>query len=170
MPVYGGMRLVDLDEDGALDLVMANAEQFAVYLFEDMQHGWSRKVVGGKTGDPNALPPLVRRSPEGGTTDNGFWVPRARSGGRTRIRRSSRTWLIAPVVQRPPQGSPGKVGRRRGGDRSGFAPGSSSSWPRASWCSIAFDWSADGRLWVVEMGGYPLGVDGKESPAAGVMS
>ncbi len=26
---------------------------------------------------------------------------------------------------------------------------------------IAFDWSADGRLWVVEMGDYPLGSDGK---------
>src|SRR4051794_6670194 len=26
---------------------------------------------------------------------------------------------------------------------------------------IAFDWSADGRLWVVEMGDYPLGSDGQ---------
>jgi putative membrane-bound dehydrogenase-like protein len=29
---------------------------------------------------------------------------------------------------------------------------------------IAFDWSADGRLWVVEMGDYPLGIDGKGKP------
>ncbi len=29
---------------------------------------------------------------------------------------------------------------------------------------IAFDWSADGRLWVVEMGDYPLGVDGHGKP------
>src|SRR5687767_2292601 len=29
---------------------------------------------------------------------------------------------------------------------------------------VAFDWSADGRLWVVEMGDYPLGVDGKGKP------
>ena len=26
---------------------------------------------------------------------------------------------------------------------------------------IGFDWGADGRLWVVEMGDYPLGIDGK---------
>ena len=26
---------------------------------------------------------------------------------------------------------------------------------------VAFEWSADGRLWVVEMGDYPLGIDGK---------
>ncbi len=29
---------------------------------------------------------------------------------------------------------------------------------------IAFDWGADGRLWVVEMGDYPLGSDGKGKP------
>jgi putative membrane-bound dehydrogenase-like protein len=29
---------------------------------------------------------------------------------------------------------------------------------------IAFDWGPDGRLWVVEMGDYPLGMDGKGSP------
>jgi putative membrane-bound dehydrogenase-like protein len=29
---------------------------------------------------------------------------------------------------------------------------------------IAFDWGADGRLWVVEMGDYPLGVDGRGKP------
>src|SRR5262249_38013418 len=29
---------------------------------------------------------------------------------------------------------------------------------------IGFEWGADGRLWVVEMGDYPLGVDGKGKP------
>jgi putative membrane-bound dehydrogenase-like protein len=29
---------------------------------------------------------------------------------------------------------------------------------------IAFDWGADGRLWVVEMGDYPRGTDGKGKP------
>jgi len=29
---------------------------------------------------------------------------------------------------------------------------------------IALDWGADGKLWVVEMGDYPLGVDGKGKP------
>ena len=33
---------------------------------------------------------------------------------------------------------------------------------------IAFDWSADGRLWVVEMGDYPLGADGKGKPGGQV--
>src|SRR5207244_3255679 len=29
---------------------------------------------------------------------------------------------------------------------------------------IAFAWGPDGKLWVVEMGDYPLGVDGKGKP------
>src|ERR1700677_3715322 len=29
---------------------------------------------------------------------------------------------------------------------------------------IAFEWGADGKLWVVEMGDYPLGIDGKGKP------
>ena len=29
---------------------------------------------------------------------------------------------------------------------------------------IAFEWGADGKLWVVEMGDYPLGIDGKGTP------
>ena len=33
---------------------------------------------------------------------------------------------------------------------------------------IAFDWGADGKLWVVEMGDYPLGVDGKGKPGGQV--
>jgi putative membrane-bound dehydrogenase-like protein len=33
---------------------------------------------------------------------------------------------------------------------------------------IAFAWGADGKLWVVEMGDYPLGVDGKGKPGGRV--
>ena len=33
---------------------------------------------------------------------------------------------------------------------------------------VAFDWGADGKLWVVEMGDYPLGLDGKGSPGGSV--
>ena len=29
---------------------------------------------------------------------------------------------------------------------------------------VAFEWGADGKLWVVEMGDYPLGLDGKGKP------
>jgi putative membrane-bound dehydrogenase-like protein len=33
---------------------------------------------------------------------------------------------------------------------------------------VAFEWGPDGKLWVVEMGDYPLGVDGKGKPGGRV--
>src|SRR5205814_9597752 len=51
-----GLRFVDLDEDGHDDIVFSNAERFGVYLFNDMQTGWSRVVVEGMrsaTPDPS---------------------------------------------------------------------------------------------------------------------
>jgi putative membrane-bound dehydrogenase-like protein len=33
---------------------------------------------------------------------------------------------------------------------------------------VAFEWGADGKLWVVEMGDYPLGLDGKGKPGGTV--
>jgi putative membrane-bound dehydrogenase-like protein len=33
---------------------------------------------------------------------------------------------------------------------------------------IALDWGTDGKLWVVEMGDYPLGLDGKGSPGGSI--
>src|SRR5205823_6734824 len=33
---------------------------------------------------------------------------------------------------------------------------------------IAFAWGPDGKFWVVEMGDYPLGVDGKNKPGGRV--
>src|SRR5262249_53508933 len=42
-----GLRFVDLDEDGHDDIVFSNAERYGVYLFNDMQTGWSRVVLEG---------------------------------------------------------------------------------------------------------------------------
>src|SRR5204862_4181705 len=33
---------------------------------------------------------------------------------------------------------------------------------------VAFDWGPDGKLWVVEMRDYPLGIDGKWKPGSRV--
>ncbi len=35
---------------------------------------------------------------------------------------------------------------------------------------IAFDWGADATLWVVEMGDYPMGTDGKGKPGGRVLT
>ncbi len=64
-----GLRFVDLDGDGKLDVIFSNEKEYGIYLFKDMKEGWSRKVIAGKAGDKDALPMISRRG-----TNNGFWV------------------------------------------------------------------------------------------------
>jgi hypothetical protein len=64
-----GLRFVDLDGDGKLDVIFSNEKEYGIYLFKDMKEGWSRKVIAGKAGDKDALPMIARNG-----TNNGFWV------------------------------------------------------------------------------------------------
>jgi hypothetical protein len=64
-----GLRFVDLDGDGKLDVIFSNEKGYGIYLFKDMKDGWSRKVMAGKAGDKGALPMISRNG-----TNNGFWV------------------------------------------------------------------------------------------------
>ncbi|MBM4068252.1 MAG: hypothetical protein FJ271_04830 [Planctomycetes bacterium] len=64
-----GLRFLDLDGDGKLDIIFSNEKEFGIYLFKDMKSGWSRKVLAGKRGDADALPMISRNG-----TNNGFWV------------------------------------------------------------------------------------------------
>jgi hypothetical protein len=64
-----GLRFVDLDGDGYLDIIFSNEKEYGIYLFKDIKEGWSRKVIAGKAGDRDALPMISRNG-----TNNGFWV------------------------------------------------------------------------------------------------
>ena len=64
-----GLRFLDLDGDGKLDLIFSNEKEYGIYLFKDMTTGWSRKVMAGKRADKDALPMISRNG-----TNNGFWV------------------------------------------------------------------------------------------------
>src|SRR5205823_799168 len=64
-----GLRFLDLDSDGKLDIIFSNERDYGIYLFNDMKEGWSRKVMAGKAGDKDALPMISRNG-----TNNGFWV------------------------------------------------------------------------------------------------
>lgn len=63
-----GLRFIDLDRDGDLDIVHSNAAGYAIYLFTSFQDGWSEKLLAGdRTSDSDAnIPALVlegRRQP-----------------------------------------------------------------------------------------------------------
>jgi len=64
-----GLVFIDLDGDGYLDVIISNEKEYGIYLFKDMEEGWSRKVIAGKAGEPDALPMIARNG-----TNNGFWV------------------------------------------------------------------------------------------------
>lgn len=64
-----GLRFIDLDGDGKLDVIYSNEKEYGIYLFKDLKEGWSRKVIAGKAGEPDALPMISRNG-----TNNGFWV------------------------------------------------------------------------------------------------
>lgn len=72
-----GLRFLDLDGDGKLDIIFSNEKEYGIFLFKDMKSGWSRKVMAGKHGEPGASAtggqdPLPMISRNG--TNNGFWV------------------------------------------------------------------------------------------------
>ncbi len=69
LPTTSGLRFLDLDGDGKLDIIFSNEKEYGIYLFENMEKGWSRKVMAGKRGDKDALPMISRNG-----TNNGFWV------------------------------------------------------------------------------------------------
>ena len=162
-----GLRFVDINADGFEDLVVSNERFYSVHLFVPklflgFQPGWSREVLTGKRGEAGEIPMIVR----GGTNrNNGAWF------------RSQHMW-----VQNEDTATMKDLVDRRSYDEllGGLQPSAKS--PEASLdCirvrpgfkaelvaheplvkdPIAFEWGADGKLWVVEMGDYPLGIDGK---------
>jgi putative membrane-bound dehydrogenase-like protein len=157
------MRLFDVNDDGLKDLVISSADSYSVHLFESIDRGWGQTVVNLKR-DQDALhkapPPFVR--PDG--TENGVWM------------HSGHIWWQNEDTARLPD----LVDRRSLQDLLGDGLPSAKS-PEESLRSIrtrpgfrvelvaaeplvmdpiAFAWGPDGKLWVVEMGDYPLGVDG----------
>ena len=53
-----GLRLVDLDADGDLDVLLSNAQEWLVARFDSPEKGW-RILRRGKPGDPGAPPAFV---------------------------------------------------------------------------------------------------------------
>ncbi len=162
-----GLRFVDIDEDGDLDALFSNESHFSLHLFESLETGWSREILRGKPGDERTIPPIVRNG-----TNNGAWF------------HSRHLWVQNEDTARLPD----LVDRRSFNELLGGAE----LGPRSAEASVkgievrpglkvelvaaeplvmdpvAFDWGPDGKLWVVEMGDYPLGADKQGAPGGRV--
>jgi putative membrane-bound dehydrogenase-like protein len=158
-----GLRFIDLDGDGFDDVVFSNEKEYGIYLFTDMEHGWSRKVMAGKQGEPGALPPIAIDG-----KNNGFFAH-----SRHLWWQNEHTNLLKDLVDRrsfnellqndEPRAKSPEASLASIQVKPGFKVELMASEPLVQ-SPIAFAWGADGKLWVVEMGDYPLGVDGKGKP------
>jgi putative membrane-bound dehydrogenase-like protein len=158
-----GVRFVDIDGDGSLDVIWSNEESFGLYLFDGMTKGWTRKVLAGKRGDPGELPPFVI-----GGADNGAWFH-----DRAVHIINEQTHLLKGYVDRRPfnellsevepaaKSSTASAALMKA--RPGFVVELMAAEPLVQ-SPIALAFGADGRLWVVEMGDYPSGADGHGKP------
>jgi putative membrane-bound dehydrogenase-like protein len=173
-----GVRFVDINEDGYEDVLFSNEQGYSLHLFTSMQQGWSTKVdlTSHENKSSDFLPSLARlkqgksRFPmiSRGGTNNGAWFH-----SRQMWVQNENTDLLKDHVDRrsfndlledvePTAKSP-EASLRCIKTRPGFEVELVAAEPLVQ-SPIAFAWGADGKLWVVEMGDYPLGVDGKGKP------
>lgn len=162
-----GVRFVDIDEDGRDDVIFSNEDRFGLNLFTSMTKGWTKEVRAGKRGAPSELPMIAQRG-----ANNGAWFH-----SRHLWVQNENTALLKDLVDRrsfnellgsvEPQAKSADASWRSLRARPGFQVELVAAEPLVQ-DPIAFAWGPDGKLWVVEMGDYPLGIDGKGKPGGRV--
>jgi putative membrane-bound dehydrogenase-like protein len=172
-----GLRFADLNGDRHDDVVFSNAEGYSVHLFIPRPNalrafplmGWTRPAAIGRRGDPGEVPAIVRGGPQ---RTNGAWF----HSGRLWVQNEETTKLPDHCDRRtfrelmagylPPPLSP-EESMKRIRLRPGFRIELVAAEPLLH-DPVNFEWGADGKLWVVEMLDYPLGLDGKGMPGGRV--
>lgn len=155
-----GLRFADLDGDGKLDVIFSNADSYGVYLFKSLEKGWTKRAIEGKRGDANALPPIAIKGKNNGAFIRNrhiYWQNENTDRLPDLIDRRSFNDLLTSIDPGPktPQQSLALMSVRPG-----YRVELAATEPAVQ-DPIAIAWGPDGKLWVVEMGDYPLGVDGK---------
>ncbi len=164
-----GIRFIDLNKDGFDDIVFSDENNWGIYLWETRINpglgwhpGWSHTVREGNRDDKDAIPMISRGgfNPNNGTWfhSNHLWVQNENTAHMPDVvdRRSFKELLNSGE----PQAKEPEASRQCFQVSEEFEVRLVASEPQIQ-DPVAFDWSADGRLWVAEMGDYPSGIDGK---------
>lgn len=164
-----GMRFIDLNKDGLDDIVYSDPDRWGVYLWTKTPNpglgwkaGWGYTVRKGNREEKKAIPMISRggENPNNGAWfhSNHLWVQNEDTAKLPNVvdRRSFKQLLAFDVPDaRTPEESLKCLK-----PRDGFVAELVAAEPLVL-DPVAFDWGADGKLWVAEMGDYPLGLDGK---------
>ena len=153
-----GLRFVDLNDDGKDDVLFSSEKHHGVYLFSSLQEGWSRHVADGA--DSKSIPSFVRFG-----TNNGAWfharhlVVQNEDTAHMKhlVERRSFSELLGKIEPLPKSPTESLMALKA---RPGFRVELVAAEPLIA-DPVAFDFGHDGKLWVVEMADYPLGIDGQ---------
>ena len=162
-----GLRFIDFNEDGYGDLLQSNSQGYNLNLYESAQSGWSISALAGQRPEDTEVPMIAF-----GATNNGAWFSRKHLWVQNEftqnlpslVDRRSFDQLLADIPPLPKspadalnsiQTIPGLKVELVAAEPLVMDP-------------VAFDWGTDGRLWVVEMADYPLGLDDKGKPGGRV--
>ncbi|MBI3882394.1 MAG: c-type cytochrome [Verrucomicrobia bacterium] len=164
-----GLRFVGLNGDGFDDVVFSNEKSYGVYTFVpvekknvDWRVGWSQIMREGKHGDLGDIPMIVRG---GEHPDNGAWFKHGAmwvqnedtASQPANVKKLTYEQLLSIPGPAPksPQESLACIQVKKG-----FKVELVASEPLVM-DPVWIDWDARGRMWVVEMADYPLGLDNK---------
>jgi putative membrane-bound dehydrogenase-like protein len=165
-----GLRFVDVNEDGHEDVIFSNEERYSLHLYIPQLYlgfarGWTREVSAGLRSDAEAIPAFVRAGPN---RHNGAWFH-----SKSLWVQNEDTAQLPDLVERrsfgelmvgskPEPKSPEEALKTFALDPK-FQIEIIAAEPLVQ-DPVAFEWDAAGRLWVVEMRDYPMGMDGHGKP------
>ena len=169
-----GVRFVDINKDGYLDVIHSNETRYSFHLYVPQPIlgwgiGWTREVMSALRSDANAIPMIVR----GGEHNNNgawfhsdhLWVQNEDTAHLPNlVDRRSYDELLRGVMPLPksPEDSANAIETLPGHKLELMVSEPLVLDP------VAFEWDAHGRLWVVEMADYPLGLDDNGEPGGRV--
>lgn len=152
-----GLRFHDFDDDFDLDLIYSNEAGYGLYLYEGPDKPWL-EVFAETRPQGNRLPPFVLNGTDMGAWFHSrhIWWQNENTAKLSDLvdRRSFNELLegVAPQPKSPP------ASLKALAVRAGLQAEIVAAEPLVD-DPIAFDWGPDGKLYVVEMGDYPTGVN-----------